>query len=99
MEIVRLPAGKQAPVDTDCIRIEAQPDGTYKLTGSALCISADEDDSVALVDTQMFATAEDAERVGTAWAENIGVDRLFISNGTLAQPLELLEIDRPLDSD
>lgn len=96
MEIVRLPVGKQAPVDTDCIRIEAQSAGTYKLTSSALCTEADGGDSVSVISTQLFDTAEEAEQVGTAWAANIGVDRLFVSTGTLASPLELIEIDGPL---
>jgi hypothetical protein len=96
MEIVRLPIGKQAPVDTDCIRIEEQSAGSYKLTGSALCTEADDNDSVSLIGTQMFETAEEAEAVGTAWATSIGVDRLFVSTGTLDQPLELMDIDKPL---
>lgn len=96
MEIVRLAAGKQAPVDTDCIRIEEQSAGSYKLTASALCTEADEDDSVSLVDTQLFGSAEEAEAVGLAWATSIGVDRLFVAHGTLDHPLEAIEIDKPL---
>lgn len=96
MEIVRLPVGKQAAVDVDCIRIEEQSAGTYNLTGSALCTEANDDESVTLVGTQQFGTAEEAEEVGTAWAANIGVERLFVSIGTLARPLELIEIDEAL---
>ena len=43
----------------------------------------------------MFATHEQAEEAGIAWATNIGVERLFVSTGTLAHPLELTEIDKP----
>lgn len=96
MEIVRLPLGKQAPVDVDCIRIEEQGDGTYKLTASALCSEADGDESVSVVGTPLFATVEEAEATGLAWAGNVGVDRLFVSTGTQAHPLELIEIDGPL---
>lgn len=96
MEIVRLPVGKQAPVDTDCIRIEEQSAGSYKLTASALCTEADGDESVSLVETQLFESAEEAEAVGLAWATSIGVERLFVALGTLDHPLELIEIDEPL---
>jgi hypothetical protein len=83
-------------VDADCIRIEERSPGTYILTGSALCEEANDDESVTLVGTQQFRTAEEAEEVGTAWAANIGVARLFVSTGTLASPLELIEIDEAL---
>jgi hypothetical protein len=96
MEIVRLPVGKQAPVDTDCIRIEEQSAGSYKLTASALCSEAEEDDSVSLVNTQLFQSVEEAEAVGMAWATSIGVERLFVTHGTLDHPLESIEIDEPL---
>lgn len=96
MEIVKLPVGKQAPVDADCIRIEEQAPGAYKLSGSALCTAVDEDDSVTLVDTQLFGSAGEAEEVGTAWAASIGVDRLYVSMGTLDCPLEVIEIDQSL---
>jgi hypothetical protein len=96
MKISRLPVGKQAPVDSDCIRIEEQAEGTYKLTASALCSEDDDDESASVVGTRHFATIEEAEATGLAWAEKVGVDHLFVSVGTLAQPLELIEIDRPL---
>lgn len=44
MQVVRLPVGQQASVDTDCIRIEEQADGTYKLTASVLCLEADDEE-------------------------------------------------------
>lgn len=96
MEIVRLPVGKQAPIDSDCIRIEEQEDGRYSLTASALCSEADENDSVSIAGMQHFQTLEEAEANGLAWAEGIGVERLFVSTGTLAHPLEPIEIDGPL---
>lgn len=96
MDIVRLPVGEQAGVDADCIRIEEQPDGRYKLTASALCTGVDEGESVSIVGSPLFGTAEEAEAAGTLWAMNVGVERLFVSTGTLACPLELMEIDKPL---
>lgn len=95
MEIVRLPVGEQARVDADCIRIEERPDASHKLTASALCIGSDENQSVSIVGGPVFATHEQAEEAGIAWATNIGVERLFVSTGTLAHPLELTEIDKP----
>ena len=96
MEIVRLPVGKQASVDADCIRIEEQPGATFKLTASAMCVGAGEGESVSIVGAPIFQTVEQAEATGVAWAEDVGVERLFVSTGTLAHPLELIEIDGPL---
>jgi hypothetical protein len=97
MEIVRLPLGEQASVDADCIRIEEQVSGTYKLTASAMCAGRDEGDSVSIVgDGLEFASVELAEATGVAWATGVGVERLFVSTGTCAHPLELMEIDKPL---
>lgn len=96
MEIVRLPVGEQASVAADCIRIEEQPGASYKLTASALCVGADDGESVSIVGGPVFATAAQAEAAGLAWATNVGVERLFVSTGTLDHPLELIEIDKPL---
>ena len=96
MEIVRLPVGEQAPVDADCIRIEELTGSTFKLTASALCVGSDDGDSVSIVDGPVFESFEEAEATGTAWATNVGVERLFVSRGTLEQPLEVIEIDKPL---
>ena len=96
MEVVRLPVGKQAPVEADCIRIEQADDAMFKLTASALCVGADDGASVSIVDAPTFESLEKAEAAGLAWAANVGVERLFVSTGTIAQPLELIEIDKPL---
>ena len=96
MEIVRLPLGEQASVDADCIRIEEQPGATYMLTASALCASTDDAESVSIVGGPAFGNIEQAEAAGFAWAEDVGVERVFVSTGTLACPLQLLEIDKPL---
>lgn len=96
MEIVRLPVGKQAPVDADCIRIEEQDGSVYRLTASALCSEADEGESVSIVGAPVFASAALAEAAGVAWATNVGVEQLFVATGTLTQPLEMIEIDGPL---
>lgn len=96
MEIIRLPVGEQAPVDVDCIRVEEVSESTYKLTGTALCVGSDDGDSVSIVDGPVFDTIEQAEAAGMAWATDVGVERLFVSTGTLDEPLELIEIDKPL---
>lgn len=96
MEIVRLPIGKQASIDADCIRIEEQPGATYKLTASAMCVGDGDGESVSIVDGLAFGSTEEAETVGVAWAGNVGVERLYVATGTLAHPLELIEIDRSL---
>jgi hypothetical protein len=97
MDIEQLPIGKQAPVDADCIRIEQTAQAMFTLTASALCVGdGDDGESVSIVDGPTFESAEEAEAVGLTWAENVGVERLIVSTGTLEQPLELIEIDKPL---
>ena len=96
MEIIRLPVGEQASLDADCIRIEEEPSGTYRLTASALCKSEDEGESVSIIGAPLFETAEQAEAAGLAWAETVGVARLFVSIGTREHPLEPMEMDGPL---
>jgi hypothetical protein len=95
VELIRLPVGAQADVDTDCIRIEQLAAGAYRLTGTALCVTEDEGTSVSLMNGLTYPTRDKAEAVGLAWAESVGVERLFISTGTLDQPLALTEIDMP----
>jgi hypothetical protein len=68
MEIVRLPVGKQASVDADCIRIEEQRGATYRLTASAMCAGADDGESVSIVGGPVFGTIEEADTTGVAWA-------------------------------
>ena len=96
MDVIRLPLGEQAPVDTDCVRIEEQPDSTYRLTASALCSDADEGESVSIVGAPSYPSVAEAEAAGIAWANDVGVERLFVSVGTLACPLKPVEIDKPL---
>lgn len=97
MDVIKLRVGKQAAIDADCIRIEEQPSGTYRLTASALCAATDEGESVSIVgDGLEFETVEQAEATGVAWAAEVGVEQLFVSTGTCAQPLEPIDIDEPL---
>ena len=63
---------------------------------SALCSGEDDADSVSIVGAPAYSTIEDAEQAGLTWAENIGVEHLYVSVGTLAKPLNLGEIDLPL---
>lgn len=94
MDIIRLPLGKQAPVDSDCIRVEEQAGGVFTLTGSALCTGDEEGSSVSIVDYPTFASADEAEAAGLVWAQDIGVEQLYLASATLSVPLEETEIDR-----
>jgi hypothetical protein len=96
MEITRLRVGEVAPSDTDCVRIEQEPDGTYKMTASALCARKEENESVSIVNGPVFASAQQAEEAGIAWANDVGAEQLYISVGTLKRPLQPSEIDLPL---
>jgi hypothetical protein len=96
MQVERLPIGEHAPTDRDCLRIEQEPDGSFRLTASALCTDNEDPDSVSMSPETTFATADQAEAAGLAWAIGVGVEQLFVSKGTLERPLEQMEIDRPL---
>jgi hypothetical protein len=96
MEITRLPVGVVASSDTDCVRIEQEPDGTYRMTASALCAGGDDNESVSIVDGLPFPSAQEAEEAGLAWAQDVGAELLYISVGTLECPLQPTEIDLPL---
>lgn len=61
-----------------------------------MCAGTDDGESASIVGGLVFGSVEEAEATGAAWAENVGVERLFVSTGTLAHPLELIEIDKPL---
>ena len=74
MEIVRLPIGERAPIDSDCISIEQGETG-YNLTGSLL----GDEESVAIVSPIICATREAAEEQGIAWAEECGVPMLYVA--------------------
>lgn len=95
MEIVRLPIGEQAPVDSDCLRVEEQADSSYRLTASALCVETDDAESVSIVGG--FRSLEEAEAAGATWAATVGVERLVVTTGTLEHPLKRIEIDGPLE--
>ena len=79
MDIVRLPTGETAPIDSDCISIDEQPDGRFTLTGSMF--SGEE--SVAIVTPILCATREAAEEQGMSWAAECDVPRLYISTTLL----------------
>ena len=74
MEIIRLPVGEQASTDADCLRIEEQPDAGYKLTASAICIGADDGESVSIVGGPTFADAAKPRLPGSpgrrTWGSN-----------------------------
>ena len=91
-----MPVGDQAPLDADCLRIEEQPGGLFKLTASALSLDKNETESLSIAGGPTYATIEQAEAAGTAWATTIGVASLYISVGLLIRPLKLTGIDLPL---
>jgi hypothetical protein len=96
MEITRLPVGKAAPPDADCVRIEEGPNGDFKMTASALCTRQDDGESVSIIDWPRFVTAQEAEDAGVTWANEVGAEHLYVSVGTLDCPLKSTEIDLPL---
>jgi len=95
IKVVRLSVGKQAPIDADCIRIEQSADMIFNLTRSALCIGADDAESVSIVGGPTFGSAEKAEEAGLIWASNVRAEQLIVIAATLEHPLELIEIHKP----
>jgi hypothetical protein len=86
MEVIRLPTGQPAPPDVDCIGIDRLPDGGFNLNATALlqCDNGAEAESVSLIGAPPFATVEEAEAAGLAWAAEHCVARVYI---TLDAPL------------
>ncbi|UZK64664.1 hypothetical protein [Sphingomonas sp. M1-B02] len=81
MEIVKLPPGEAAPADSDCIKILRQADGRHRLEGSVLlqCDEGEEAESESLLDGDPYASFEDAEAAGLAWASEHCVGTLYVS--------------------
>lgn len=86
MEIIRLPAGKIAPPDTDCIKIDALKTGAFSLVAAALmrCGEGEDDESVAMVGSDPYPTFDEAEAAGLAWAEAHCVETLYVETGGIA---------------
>src|SRR3954463_1751911 len=63
MEIIKLPVGHVAAEDTDCIRIQQLPAGTFELNGSVLasCGDAESFESVSMVASDPYPTLDAAE--------------------------------------
>ncbi|WP_116090994.1 hypothetical protein [Sphingomonas crusticola] len=76
MKIEKLAIGKEAPPETDCILIEEGSDGKFRLNASAL----DVEESVAIVGGGPYATFEEAEAAGLAWADSHGVETVYVEH-------------------
>lgn len=74
MDVVRLPPGEEAPADSDSICMNRLPDGRCNLTGTVLL----GDESVSIVGEDTYASKEEAETAGLAWADAHGVKHLYI---------------------
>jgi len=74
MEIVRLPVGESAPIDSDCISIDQLPAGNFNLTGSILS----EEKSIAIISEMTSDTRDAAEEKGIAWAAGCGIETLYV---------------------
>ena len=81
MEIVKLPFGERAPVDSDCISIEYLADGRFRVSGTLL--SGEE--STALVGI-VCATERDAEEQGLAWMAGCDVPKVYVATIPAVSP-------------
>jgi len=89
MEIIKLPVGHVAAEDTDCIRIQQLPAGTFELNGSVLasCGDAESFESVSMVASDPYPTLDAAESAGLAWANEHCVERLYVAHSDGTKPL------------
>lgn len=89
MDIRKLPPGEPAPSDGDCIRIQELEDGRFRLNGSVLfrCGDTDAAESVSLVGGDLYASYDDAESAGLAWANEHCAETLFVSRSNGKAPL------------
>lgn len=89
MQIVKLPAGEAPLPDTDCIRIQQRDDGRFLLEGSVLfrCGDVDSAESVSLVGGDTYASYDDAEAAGLAWADDHCVETLHVARSAGSEPL------------
>jgi hypothetical protein len=93
MEVIKLPAGEQASDESDCIRIEESPPGTFNLTGSVLlsCGDAEVAESVSLIGGDPYESYDAAEAAGLAWAGQHCADVLYVCRSDGVTPLPDLE--------
>ena len=89
MEILKLAPGVMASEDTDCIKINETPDGKFTLVASALmdCGDGENAESVALVSSDPYASYDEAEAAGLAWAEAHCVAKIYIETGGDPEPI------------
>ena len=89
MEIIKLPLGEPAPSDSDCIRIQERSGGRFALAGSVLfqCGDVDAAESVSLIGGDDYASYDDAESAGLAWANNHCADTVYVCQSDGDDPL------------
>ena len=80
MDIEKLPPGEIAPVDSDCIKITKRDDGRFTLITSALVQCDDDDEAVseAVIGSEEYASYDEAEQAGLAWAEEQCVAHIYV---------------------
>lgn len=90
MDIVRLPPGEAAPASCDCIQLQERTDGRFDMTGTVLfrCGDGNEAESISITRSEPYASYDDAEAAGLAWAAHHCVERIFVvrSDGTAELP-------------
>ena len=78
MDVRNMPFGEVAAPEADCIRLHLLGDGRVRLEGSALA----GDESTTFFGQTLYASEEEAEAAGLAWADEMGVQTLYVSRLT-----------------
>lgn len=89
MDIIKLPLGRQASDESDCIRIQELPGGAFALYGSVLlrCGDADIAESVSLIGGEPYPSYDAAEAAGLAWAGEHCAETLYVCRSDGTRPL------------
>ena len=76
MEIKQLADEEQAPVNVDCVNVDAVEGGKFSLWANALC----GDEVVSLISNNtLYDTRQEAEEQGLAWADAQGVETVYLT--------------------
>lgn len=75
MDIIKLPFGERAPVDSDCFSIEHLADGRFRVSGTLL--SGEESTALVAIVCDSEGAAEEQ---GLAWMAGCDVEQVYVAH-------------------